>query len=453
MFYAVKTDERCSMRILFIAPSAYLLGGVQDWLSMLTLGLRDRGHRVMVGVPDGKFHQIKPFNTHYASLNAKSFVNKTGTEAGRRRALMKFLLDNPADLVVGVNIGDLYEAFALIAARLPATRLAFTLHAIEADYFADIKLYAPILDGIITTNRLTEAMVKALQTIPDQRVFYAPYGVTEGPMRASAAESPLRIAWVGRIENGQKRVSDLHSILSELDQAKCDYRLSIAGVGPYFEELQQLLAPWTQSGRVAIKGYIEKENIPNFLVEHDILLVTSQWETGPIVAWEAMAAGLVVVSSNYVGSWLERALIHNSTALLYPIGDARAASLQLLRLADDDLRESLVMNGRQMALSRYSRQASLVAWEQTFESIMQLQRREKLLPQTIRTSQPSGRLERVLGQALAERLRRVLPLQPFVPDSGSEWPHAMHHISDQTALINHAKDVESPAANLDAFEP
>lgn len=325
------------MKILFIAPSAYLLGGVQDWLYMLVLGLRDRGHRITVGVPDGQFHQLKPFNAHYPGLNAKGFMNKTGTDAGRRRALMSFLLDHPADLVVGVNIGDLYEAFALIATRLPSTRLALTLHAIEADYFADIKTYAPILDAIITTNRLTEAMVKAVETVPEERVFYAPYGVTEGPVHVSTGASPLRIAWVGRIENGQKRVSDLQSILNELDQAKCDYRLSIAGLGPCFEELQQLLSPWIKLGKVSIEGYIEKEKIPDFLVNHDVMLITSQWETGPIVAWEAMAAGLVVVSSNYVGSWLERALVHDSTALLYPIGDAHAASLQLLRLTNHDL--------------------------------------------------------------------------------------------------------------------
>ncbi|MFN7899634.1 MAG: glycosyltransferase family 4 protein [Synechococcaceae cyanobacterium] len=440
------------MNILFIAPSAYLLGGVQDWLSMLVMGLRDRGHRITVGVPDGHFHQLKPFNAQYPGLNAKGFINKTGTEAGRRRALMTFLLDHPADLVVGVNIGDLYEAFALIAARLPRTRLALTLHAIEADYFADIKTYAPILDGIITTNRLTEAMVKAVETVPEERVFYAPYGVTEGPVRVSAGARPLRIAWVGRIENGQKRVSDLPSILHALDHAKCDYRLSIAGLGPCLEELQQLLSPWIQHGKVAIEGYIEKAKIPDFLVKHDVMLITSQWETGPIVAWEAMAAGLVVVSSSYVGSWLERALIHDSTALLYPIGDAHAASLQLIRLAHDPLREKLVRNGRQMALSRYSTQASLLAWERALEEILLLPRQVKLLPQPCPRSQPAGRLDRLLGPSLAERLRALLPLQPFVPDSGSEWPHAMHHITDQTALLNHAKEVESAAVTCGAAE-
>jgi hypothetical protein len=105
-----------------------------------------------------------------------------------------------------------------------------------------------------------------------------------------------------------------------------------------------------------------------------------------------------------------------------------------------------------MALSRYSTQASLLAWERAFEDILLLQRQVKLLPQPISRSQPSGRLDRLLGQALAERLRALLPLQPFVPNPGSEWPHAMHHITDQTALLNHAKDIESAASTRDAAE-
>ena len=431
------------MRILLIAPSAYLLGGVQDWLYMLALGLRDRGHQVTVGVPDGKFHLRDPYNQHYAGLNAKSFVNTTGTAAGRQRALKKFLIDNPADLVVGVNFGYLYEAFAAIAAKLSPARLVMALHAIEADYFADIQMYAPVLDGIVTTNRLTEAMVNGLKVLPEQRVLYAPYGVVEGSLRNHERSKTLRIAWVGRIENSQKRVSDLQPILAELDKMQCMYRLSIAGAGPCLEELQHRLSPWREKGKVHFEGFVPKAKMPEFLAEHDVFLITSQWETGPIVAWEAMVAGLVVVSSEYVGSSLEKALIHNTTALLFPIGDARSAGRQIVRLSSERLHQELSRNGRELALSRYTRQASLQAWEEAFAQILRLDRQVPSRPSKPQAPQTSGRLERMLGQPLAELLRQVLPMRPFVPSAGSEWPHAMHHIQDQTAILEYAKIIET----------
>ncbi|MEB3362219.1 MAG: glycosyltransferase family 4 protein [Synechococcaceae cyanobacterium] len=441
------------MRILFIAPSAYLLGGVQDWLYMLVLGLRDRGHQVVVGVPDGKFHRLNPYNQHFAGLNAKGFVNRTGTQAGAQRALGNFLIDNPADLVIGVNIADLYGAFAARASKLFPAKLIMTLHAIEADYFADIEMYASVLDAIVVTNRLTEALVKGIKPVHENRVFYAPYGVASGPTRISRGSHPLRIAWVGRIENSQKRAADLRPILLNLDEAQCDYRVSIAGSGPDLDELRNLLAPWIQSDKVKLEGVIAKANIQDFLAGHDVLLITSQWETGPIVAWEAMAAGLVVVSSDYVGSYLERALIHDSTALLYPIGDAQEACRQMMRLNDDLLYQSLSVNGRRMALSRYSIGASIDAWEQAFEQTLQLDRQVSSLRQPRKSVQPSGRLERFCGPVWAERLRRVLPLRTLVPDSGSEWPHSMHHIQDQTAILESARSLEAATAKPEISAP
>ena len=392
------------------------------------------------------------YNQTYTGLNAKSFVNTTGTAAGRQRALKRFLLDNPADLVVGVNLGCLYEAFANIASQLASTRLVMALHAIEADYFADVEMYAPILDGVITTNRLTQAMVNGLQVLPEERVLYAPYGVIQGAVRTNESSKTLRIAWIGRIENSQKRVSDLRPILVELDRAKCDYRLSIAGAGPYLEELQNQLSSWTQSGKVHFEGFVPKNSVSEFLAKHDVFLITSQWETGPIVAWEAMIAGLVVVSSEYVGSLLEKALIHNSTALLYPIGDAQAASRQLARLSSETLRQELAQTGRRLALSRYTKQASLQAWETAFERIMKLDRPVPSRPPMSQPPQAFGRLERILGQPLAELLRRVLPLKPFVPNAGSEWPHARHYIQDQTAILQYARTLETQQSETAASE-
>ena len=438
------------MRVLFIAPSAYLIGGVQDWLYMLVMGLRERGHQITVGVPDGEFHRLDPYNKNYTGLNAKGFANTTGTDAGRRRALAKFLSDNPADLVVGVNIGTLYEAFAEICNKLPPTRLAIAIHAIETDYFSDIQAYATLLDGVITPSRLTEAMLKAMQAVPEHRIFYAPCGVEQGPIRIPTNATMLRIAWAGRIEDSQKRASDLRSILVELDKAHCDYRLSIAGVGPRLDTLKSQLAPWVQADKVIFEGFIEKHSMAEFLARNDIFLITSEWETGPIVAWEAMAAGLVIVSSRYVGAILEKALIHNSTALLFPIGNSEEACRQIQRLKSRTLREKLSTQGRQMSLERYSRQASISAWESAFETILQLEQRPRQPIDDRRSTSATGRLERLFGQRLAERLRMILPLKTYIPNPGSEWPHAIHHHSDQSTILKEARAIEalSDPANL-----
>ena len=430
------------MKLLFVAPSAYLLGGVQDWLYMLTLGLRERGHDVIVAVPNNTYHKLVHFNNHFSGINAISFINRTGTPEGRIRGLSHCILANRADLVIGVNIGDIYEAFRRVKERLNGSRLVMTIHAIEANYFLDIEEYFPVIDAIVTTNKLTEMMVSNLNLLSSNRIFYAPYGIhrVDG-IAMDKRDDGLKLAWVGRIENAQKRASDIYRVLIELDRLDINYQLSIAGDGAFQDELKKDLGFWVNHKRVIFYGVLQKQEMPLFYSNHNVLLITSQWETGPIVAWEAMACGLAVVSSTYIGSTAEKALIHNETALLYPIGKAKEAALQISRLNDPHFRKQISDNGRYIVDSRYSAEASLKAWEDAFITIINLPIRKGLPIQVKRRTQANSRLESILGTYLSEKLRHVLPTSN-ASSPGSEWPHSLQGKHDQTSILRIAEEVE-----------
>jgi glycosyltransferase involved in cell wall biosynthesis len=432
------------MKLVFIAPSAYLLGGVQDWLYMLTLALRARGHDVIVGVPDGIFHKAEKYNIHYPGINALSFKNKSGSHEGRIRALTKFLLRNPSNIIIGVNIGDLYEAYRRYSMRFNHTYLVMTLHAIEPDYLEDIHKYSDLLDSVVTTNRLTQRIVIDKGFIDKKRVFYAPYGVeTNVSTTTYTQNSQLRIAWAGRIDDDQKRVSDIRGILLNLDKLSTDYCLSIAGVGPYHKHLQEELSYWIEQRRVYFYGLLSKKELPKFYSENNILLITSEWETGPIVAWEAMVAGLVVVSSNYVGCASEKALIDGSTALLYPTGSHELAAKQLFRLSDPGYRNFLAANAKRMVHIRYSKEACISQWETTLENILKHLTKKEAVNFLNKSLPPSGKLESILGLELSETLRALISWRSYCYDPGSEWPHSLHGQSDQKALLEYAKHLES----------
>jgi hypothetical protein len=166
------------MKLLFVTPSAYLLGGVQDWLSQLIPDLRVRGYDVTVAVPDGCQHLYDAYHERYPELDSKPFSNSTGSAWGRIRCLCKLLLDQSPDIVVGVNIGDIYPAVREVRRKeLFTGRVVMTMHAIEADYFSDLKHQSDVVDAVIATNRLTCSLVQLLSIVPPERVFYAPYGV------------------------------------------------------------------------------------------------------------------------------------------------------------------------------------------------------------------------------------------------------------------------------------
>ena len=251
-----------------------------------------------------------------------------------------------------------------------------TLHAIEGNYFSDMKQYRPVIDGVITTNRLSEIMTKRLGEIDQSRVFYAPYGIDQKKYEFKTSLEPgiTRIAWVRRLDRKQKRVDDIKDIVSHLDGTGIRYQLLIAGDGPEREEVLKDLSEGISDGRVRFVGMINKEELSVFYGKNDILLITSEWETGPIVAWEAISAGLAIVSSRYIGSKAEKTLIDNETALLFHVGDAEAPAKRIATLSDDKIGRRLQINAQQVVNLKYSSEASLDAWENAFEKIMTMSR-------------------------------------------------------------------------------
>jgi glycosyltransferase involved in cell wall biosynthesis len=432
------------MNIIFIAPSAYLLGGVQDWLYSTVLGLRDRGHNVQVGVPDGMFHSGKIYNKEFKGLDADLFSNKSGTNEGRINTLEKFLLRKKPDLVVGVNIGNLYEAVSRLK-RKHNLRFAMTVHALEANYFEDIRMYKGLIDGLITTNKLTMQMAKEIGELEDERVYYAPYGVPiemTRPKRNIETEK-VNIIWVGRLDQAQKRVMDLIEIVGYLDEMHVDYQLSIAGEGPQRYQVEKGLEKQVAKQKVRFCGKLNKNSLYSLYKDNDILLITSEWETGPIVAWEAISAGCTVVSSRYTGCKAEQTLVDQETALLFNISDTKDAALKILKLRDKGTREIIQSKSRQLVQERYSSKASLDAWELAFQQILGSTRQPKAegIDEACVNPPNSGRLEKMIGLRGSELIRSLLPKNK-PKDAGCEWPHSLQGIYDQTKILNYARQIE-----------
>lgn len=414
------------MKMLVLAPSAYLLGGVQDWLANLVPGLRDGGLEVTVAVPDGDHHRHGPYARAYPALAAKAIANPSGSCEGRIRAIAGLLERLDPQLVLGVNLVDLYPA-AQRARRQGRFhgRVVMTLHALQAEYFDDLRRHGAGIDAVIATNRLACRLASGLGGIDPARVLYAPYGVPVPPWQLPGGDpaATLKLAWVGRLEQAQKRVHDLPPLLAELEALGIAVQLSIAGDGEERPALERSLAPRIAAGTVRLLGHVDQHRLAQEVYgHHHALVITSAWETGPIVAWQAMASGMAVVSSRYVGSGLEGALEHDATALLFPCGDGAAAATQLARLRQGDLLQQLSRGGHALVAGRYSEAASLAAWRRALEQVMALPPLAAAPPPP--APAPAGRLDRWLGHRRGEDLRRLLGQRFRHGSAGSEWPHS-----------------------------
>lgn len=428
---------------MFIAPSAYTLGGVQAWLDYVVEGLQGFGREVVVGLVNGRFHDATSYLSVHPFSDVEKIDNPSGTAEGRIRSIARSVQKISPDIVLSVNIADVYPAIARLRESSPEIRLVMTLHAIQADFMQDASRYRESLDAIICTNQLVRLMLGATG-LEARRIRYAPYGASTSPRAGEQRHgrgTPMRIGFVGRFDCAQKRVLDVPAILQCLEKQGFSYAARLAGDGPSQEELRLSLSDPISRGKVSVLGPLSSRQVATRIYEWaDVLLLTSSWETGPLVIWEAMSCGVPVVSSAYIGSRAEGSLIDRHNCLMFPVGDHAAAANAIVELQDGRLRAKIVQGGRELHARMYSKQASVKAWHHALEAVMNL---PPLPPACAVPIRPAGRLDRMLGVGLAESIRRIAGRSYEHRSAGSEWPHSHSNAPTDEAFLRRAARLEA----------
>jgi glycosyltransferase involved in cell wall biosynthesis len=434
-----------SRKLLFVAGSAHPLGGLTTWLDYLLPGLAERGWRPVLGLVEGpRHHRPERLLVEHPHERWIAIPCRTGTPEGRARAVAAALAAERPAVAVGVNIPDLFPALARARRAGSAARGLMTVHGIEPDLYADAARFRPVLDGAAATNRLACALLERESGLSAERVFYVPYGVETGASRRAVGERDgerLRIGFVGRLEQSQKRVLDLPPVSRALERLGIRAEWRVAGAGPEGEPLRRALP----AGRSELPGAVAWADLPARLYrEVDALLVPSSWETGPLVAWEAMAEGVPVVASRYVGSGLEGALRHEENALLFDVGDVEEAARQLARLARDPaLARRLAAGGLALVRERYARARSVDAWDRALAALLELPPLPPVADPAVRPA--TGRLERRLGPRRAESVRSALGRAGPDAGPGGEWPHAYGPGAPRDEFFRRAAELDRAA--------
>ena len=306
----------------------------------------------------------------------------TGTAAGRREALQAGIRSVVPDVIVTLNVADALAVVAEWRAAGQATpRIAVSAQMIDEGLLQDIAAFSAVLDAVICTNALTRQLVIKLGHMPPERVWYGPYGVHTREIGQSLFPTDrLHIFYVGRIDWPDKRVHDIIHILEELDARSVPFELTVIGSGPDEPEFRRRLQTRIQDGSVKLLGRLAPQEIwPRIYAAGGVLLLTSWTDTGPFVVFEAMSWNVAVVSSKYYGSGLERALRHQDTAMLFPIGDIPAAADCLQQLwTDQQLHRRLISNAARLVRDRYSLERSIAEWDQVFRAILEMPMRSGL---------------------------------------------------------------------------
>ena len=214
-----------------------------------------------------------------------------------------------------------FAGMTMLGGSVPHRRSVLYQHTNSADVFALLPKRIQFLDAILASG---SDLARELQRQPACTIPVTPleYPLSENFFHAPARKNSggLVVGYSGRLEADQKRVGRLVELAAQLAALGLNCRLEIAGTGPEESGLRQKLA-----GRdVRFLGRLDERQMAAAYGGWDFLVCTSEYETGPLVALEAMAAGVPPIMPDIPCQATE--LLQENKFPQYPKGDMAAAA-------------------------------------------------------------------------------------------------------------------------------
>jgi glycosyltransferase involved in cell wall biosynthesis len=206
-----------------------------------------------------------------------------------------------------------------------------------------------IADRILVPSKFVAAQLSA-RGVHDERLVVLPYGVDVGqflpPRKHREYKARLSVLFVGQISH-RKGITTLMEV-ARAARTFADFRM----LGPVVSaELLKHLPP-----NVQYLGSAANQNVPDIMIQSDVLVLPSYEDSYGLVVLEAMASALPVIVTSNVGA--AEFVRDGETGYVVPPGRSAQllAALALLD-ADRDL-------GRRMGAAARASVASQATWEQ-----------------------------------------------------------------------------------------
>ena len=416
-------------KILFVCPSSSPVGGLQTWLDELCRGMAGRGWDPVVALVHGPFtHDSVSYKVAHPDLQTVIIDGSALTQGARVREVMRMIKRIQPEFFIPLTVIDAHDAVCHMKhSGLDGLRYVLSVHGNMPQQLADARLFQAFADVSINPGVLTCRMMEWLG-MPANRIFHAPNGIAirSSTYRRSSPANVMRLAYVGRLTDEDKRVMDLVPLTAALDATGIAYHLDIVGSGPCEVRLRKLLS----TAAVEFHGFIESELLHReFYPQWDVLLLFSQSEAFGLALIEAMMHGVVPVSSQFIGSRAERFLIDRETARLFPIGDITECARIIEQLASkrSDLTD-MSEKARSFVTSTYSWVRCVEDWQHALMQSREFPSRS--LPAQAPRSIDEGHslagrfpwLPRVCSDQFYKLKRRLLGI-PEAIRQGEEWPY------------------------------
>lgn len=357
------------MRILFIDTTTdnELIGGGHLILPVLMGGLVKRDHEVHLVMAakeneklSGLLEESKAI-LHIAPWNIKAPVTDLVKPFNNWINSI-----NPDVYVISSSAAIGWLVLPILAPNIPSFAIG---HNNEETFYLPVRHYHRFLNRAVGVSEEICNVYRASCNMPAESVKWIPYGVPTAAC-VSPSENVLRLIYIGRLDQTQKRISDLITIALELDRRNINYILQVVGDGPEMQIVIEKLNPLIQKNKVVLSGWKSKSEVITALRSSDVFILTSAFEGFSIALTEAMANGCCPVVTDIKAG--NKQLIRNGVnGYLLPVADTDAFVSHLSLLAGNaeklwSLRQSAFETGIQYSIERM-----VISYEEDFKKAIE----------------------------------------------------------------------------------
>jgi colanic acid/amylovoran biosynthesis glycosyltransferase len=386
------------------------IGGPFTWLRQLLPPLRDAGYNIRVLAlthNGGTGPVVEGLRTDGFDVRVTDCPEHT--EDAVRWILLQLGKSAPAIFVANFVVP------ALFAARWVREAGGATVGVLHSDdnFYRAIQQEFVLADSpfqltdIVTVSESLQQEVLRQHPPNGLRSTYIPYGVHIPAIVERRSGTGLRIAYVGRLAEEQKRISLVAEALVAAAERIPGTKCVIFGDGPDRPNVLRVLDTQTKGIPVSAPGPLMHADVQARLLEYDVIALLSDYEGLPISLLEGMACGCVPVC-RHMQSGIPQLVKHEQTGLI--VGDSTDAFVNAMsRLTEEKLLLKQISTAAHNVIRlNYSHQSSVEKWTKLLRMCGNSVRPRCNLriPRRLHLPSPNSRLEGVSARAPRELLLR-----------------------------------------------
>jgi glycosyltransferase involved in cell wall biosynthesis len=329
------------------------IGGAQLFLPKLAGGLIECGHAVDVvtsGEPNSKVRDA----IAATGASVYSDIWPAGPVEDSVRYLKAWIDERRPDVfAISVSRDIGWAVLPYLDASVATVAIG---HNDQETFYQPAEHYASFLTRAVGVSREICRKYTDRAGVVADRVVEIPYGVETSAEAPKEFGGPIRLIYVGRVEEAQKRFRDVIRISKTLPQSGVPYVLNVIGDGESMSAARQELADEIETGQVKLRSWLQGEKVLDVMRSSEIFILTSAYEGFCIALVEAMANGCAPVVTD-IPSGNGQLVEDGFNGFLLPIGNSAAFVDKIKSLASDraklaEFRRRSWETGRQYSIPR-----------------------------------------------------------------------------------------------------